>query len=249
MDGLCREIGSRGQQRQQQRQAQQPSEAEPPSRILLAPAPAPASTPTAAVVHEGAATQAVVPTVSTPQPTTRSADTVLLSPSEHQPPQQPPPPPPPPQQQGAVVSTTGLAEMAELFRALRSEAKADAAELQAQLESQQAEMDAKLTAALNPSVPEAAVSDEQLATLQTRLEKLNSAALLTEGETAAVEDIVADFVELCLLFKGGVISEDMILNTPGQTFAVALKVHKLVGLSKAIASDAVFARQVKRKII
>jgi hypothetical protein len=37
--------------------------------------------------------------------------------------------------------------------------------------------------------------------------------------------------------------------TTGDTFAAAIKVHKLVTFSQAIAADGALARQIKRKIL
>ena len=38
-------------------------------------------------------------------------------------------------------------------------------------------------------------------------------------------------------------------GTPSQTFAAAAAVHKMIGLSAGLASDAAFARQLKRKFV
>ena len=60
-------------------------------------------------------------------------------------------------------------------------------------------------------------------------------------------DLIADYVELTMSVTGGVITKDMIYALP--TVAAASKLDKLVGLSAAMAGDAAFARQARRKFL
>jgi hypothetical protein len=66
-------------------------------------------------------------------------------------------------------------------------------------------------------------------------------------ELYGLEDLVADFAELKMSMPGQLITEVMIYTS---TFdPLASKVHKLVGVSAAVASDATFARQLRRKFL
>ena len=72
-------------------------------------------------------------------------------------------------------------------------------------ERQTNELEAKLRAALElenvattpqPAPPVEVISSQQIATLQARLEAMHAAKLLSEDQLCAIEDIVADFLEL-----------------------------------------------------
>jgi hypothetical protein len=167
-----------------------------------------------------------------------------------------------------VTSTLGgggsLLEMSSFLKEQREEAKADRAELEAKLERQRQEMEARLDAkdakleqqqaliqqqaVLKGPPPVAAIADEQLATLQARIEGLHTAKLLTDEELFALEDLVADYVDLTMSVADRIITRDMIYAMPGVD-GVAGKLDKLVGLSAAMAGDAAFARQARRKFL
>ena len=94
-----------------------------------------------------------------------------------------------------------------------------------------------------------AISDDELAALQARFESLHAAQLLTDEELYASEDLCADFVELqASVLDGGVLTMDAIFRAVRHTPA-ALQVYKLVRLSGSMASDAAFARQLRRKFL
>ena len=114
-------------------------------------------------------------------------------------------------------------------------------EQDARLESKLAEQRAELTA---PAL--AAISAEQLAALQARLEGLHAVKLLADEEIFVLQDLVADFVELGMSMPGQVITEQM-AHSGVASYGVAGQLHKLAGLSAAMAGDAAFARQVRRK--
>ena len=107
-------------------------------------------------------------------------------------------------------------------------------EREAKMESQMEAMRAELTA-------QEAVTAEQLEALQTRIEAVHAAQLLSEEERFALEDQLADFVELKALQP--VLTREM-LHVP-----VVGVVCKLVALSEGMANDAVFARQARRKFV
>ena len=123
--------------------------------------------------------------------------------------------------------------------------------LQAKLDMQQQEIDklreenvqARIQAAVRAAEkPQDAVSDEQLAALQERLEGLHEAQLLTDDELFVLEDLCADFVELQSTV-GSVASRQ------AMTLGPVAELHKLVVLSEKIPGAAAFARQVKRKFV
>jgi hypothetical protein len=82
------------------------------------------------------------------------------------------------------------------------------------------------------------VSEGQLELLQTRLDALHQAKLLTDDEIAALEDCVADYID-CRSSLNPVAAE---------IGAAAEKVKKMVGLSEGIGKDGMLARQLRRKL-
>ena len=80
----------------------------------------------------------------------------------------------------------------------------------------------------------------EVSVLQVRLEALHSAKLLTDEEMFAMEDIIADSFD----------DQDHEDEDDGGSRVVACeKVTSLVTLSGRIASNASFARQVRRKYV
>jgi hypothetical protein len=118
---------------------------------------------------------------------------------------------------------------------LRQEAKEDLHEQKVEMQAQIEQLQAKLEP---PSSP--CVSDQQIAALQARLEKLHAAELLTEDELDALEDTVMSYVELRALAK-----------TDGDhaMHAAAGKLSQLVAVSEVVLTDGVFARQARRRMI
>ena len=119
-------------------------------------------------------------------------------------------------------------------------------EMEAKMEQQRKEMDIQ-QAALKADLtapPAAAITDEELTALQARIEGLHVTKLLTDEELFALEDLIADYVELTMSVTDRVITREMIYAMPA-----ASKLDKLVGLSAAMAGDAAFARQARRKFL
>ena len=79
------------------------------------------------------------------------------------------------------------------------------------------------------------VSDEQLASLQQRLDTLHTAELLTDDEIGSLEDIIADYV--------------VDVGRRAGPAAAADYVQQMALLSEAIAADRALARQLRRKFI
>ncbi len=86
--------------------------------------------------------------------------------------------------------------------------------------------------------------------LATRYHVLSIVLLwLNAQEMCAMEDLIADYVELRTEMTGRVISEQTIHSSPGTSFAQAAKLHKLVALARAMTADPAFARQARRKFL
>jgi len=151
-------------------------------------------------------------------------------------------------------------EMASFFKEQRDSSKEELKhhrkeidrqrkETEAKMEQQRKEMEAKIVelTPAPPAPPVAAITDEQLAALQGRIEGLHITKLLTDEELFALEDLIADYVELTVSVADGVITKAMIYAMP--TAGVASKLDKLISLSEAMAGDAAFARQARRKFL
>lgn len=250
LDSVVREIGDRGKLIL--------PEAVPPLREpnpAPAPAPkrAPAAAPPAVTPAQPAPSKPPLAAVTTPQrifsPSTQPSPASVL---EHQPLQ--------------LGGGGGLAELTAFIceqqrMQLEREEKLEAQrrEIDAKLEMQRREaearqaqlareMETKLEAQRQLAremeaklAPKPAVSDEQLLALQSRIEALHKAQLLSDDELYALEDISADYID----FKssvGGVVTGEMAQGTE-----TARKLLKLVALSEGMAADGAFARQARRK--
>ncbi|MDA8532002.1 hypothetical protein N9K45_00080 [bacterium] len=165
------------------------------------------------------------------------------------------------------MSGSNLAEVTSFLREQQrmqmerdGEAKAERAEMEARLEAQRRETEAQRreTEASRMREAEAKLEAERRVTeakllgklevqkfrevsvLQVRLEALHSTKLLTDEEMFAMEDIIADSFD----------DQDHEDEDDDGSHAVACeKVASLVVLSGRIASNASFARQVRRKYV
>ena len=68
-------------------------------------------------------------------------------------------------------------------------------------------------------------------------------------ELYALEDLIADYVELRSEMVGRVLTEQTIYSSPGTSFTQARKLHKLFALARTMTGDAAFARQVRRRFL
>eukprot|EP01047_Picozoa_sp_COSAG01_P010825 COSAG01_NODE_467_length_16597_cov_10.933446_9_plen_186_part_00 len=82
------------------------------------------------------------------------------------------------------------------------------------------------------------VSEAQLELLQTRLDALHQAKLLSDDEIGALEDCIADYIDCRSSLNPGA----------AEIGVVAEKVKKMVGLSEGVGKDRMFARQLRRKL-
>jgi hypothetical protein len=120
------------------------------------------------------------------------------------------------------------------LEAQRQEIKAQRQEITAQLQAIKA-LEAKLA-------PACAISQEQLAALQSRLRTLHVAKLLTDDELFSLEDACADIIEM-ESSVGGRITSDMAQAIPSIS-----KLSKLVALCERVTSDEALARQIRRRL-
>jgi len=82
------------------------------------------------------------------------------------------------------------------------------------------------------------VSEAQLELLQTRLDALHQAKLLSDDEISGLEDCIADYIDCCSSLNPATV----------EIGAAAEKVKKMVGLSERVGKDGMFARQLRRKL-
>lgn len=62
-------------------------------------------------------------------------------------------------------------------------------------------------------------------------------------------DLVADWVELKASVPAGHVIDQQMVYADGGRFGCGVKLHKLVMMSEALASDVGLARQVRRKFL
>ena len=121
------------------------------------------------------------------------------------------------------------------------EAKAEREAMQTRLEQQQAEIQAQTEARLRAELrAQPAITESDLTTLQTRLEGLHAVELLSEAELASLEDVLADF------FEASAGCDVVTMEIVNMHRAVG-QVHMMIAVSKGMAKDPMFARQLKRK--
>ena len=118
--------------------------------------------------------------------------------------------------------------------------------MEVKLEQQRVEMQAQLDQArakiqeLTLTTPQEAITTKQVSELTARIGRLHSTHALKEDELFAVEDCIADFLEV----KSG--ADVVTIELVNAHHAIG-KVHKLILLSEGLVDDAMFARQVRRK--
>jgi hypothetical protein len=82
------------------------------------------------------------------------------------------------------------------------------------------------------------VSEAQLELLQTRLDALHQAKLLSDDEIGALEDCIADYIDCRSSLSPAAVEISL----------AAEKVKKMVGLSEGMGKDGMLARQLRRKL-
>jgi hypothetical protein len=245
LDSVVREIGDRGKV--------QVSEAVPPvaaASRATAPAPAPASAPAPAASPKAtspalAPAPTLLPTLSSIDPrdgelaTTRDLSYAPSLP-QHEVAR---PPLAPAAGRGGEALTGSLEAMAALLERQHDiiEARMDKQQdkMDAKLEQLQTKMQAEALKARELASAMSCVSEGQLELLQTRLDALHQAKLLTEDEIGALEDCVADYIDC----------RSSLNPAAAEIGMAAEKVKKMVGLSEAVGKDGMLARQLRRKFV
>jgi hypothetical protein len=148
---------------------------------------------------------------------------------------------------GAMMHMQPPPDSALVMMRLLDEAKAERAEAKAERVAMQEQL-IKLS---TPRPAAAAIDEQQIAALYTRLESLQASKLLTDGELTTVEDLIADWVEAQASMVDQVVTEAMLYasGARGATLLPGRQVHKMLKLSAALGKDAAFARQIRRKLL
>ena len=143
------------------------------------------------------------------------------------------------------------AELVRLLELHRHEIKAQHQENEAKLEAQREAYEAKLEAyeakleaqrqdyEAKLEAQRQAISSEQVAALQDRLEALHASDLLTEDQLDALEDVIVEHVEAKALAP--TVSEDVA--------AASHRLARLVAVSEAMRTDSTFARQARKRFV
>ncbi len=218
MDAVCREIGDRARA---DAFAHRPrlSEAVPPARAE-APEPAPTLAPAtpAARSSNSSSSNAVA---FTPSVTVQSSPSTALA-HRHD------------DNVGSASEVHTGATIGEIAALIEQQQDRMIRLLAEQQDRMEAKMEAQREEMRVRTASEV-ISEEQLATLQARLQALQDAQLLTKDEVCTIEDAVADCIEL--------------MPATASTVPAVANVLKMVALSERIAADGSFARQLRRKFI
>ena len=111
----------------------------------------------------------------------------------------------------------------------RRESEAKAQQLQRELEQLQVE------SAARPPLAVDKIDEEQLAALQSRLQSMHGAKLLTDDELFCLEDAIVDCIE--------------VMPTAGASAVEVEKGARMVLVSSKVQSDSTLARQLRRKLL
>lgn len=241
IDGACREIGERGKYVIQEAvpPAHTPIE-KPPS---VAPAPEPIATISHAPMPHPAPAPAPRPTEPRPAVAATPPRSAMVGTSEQLP---SPNLHPIESLESARVGSGGMCgSLAELTLFLSEQQRMQLEredKLEAKLEAQRREAQAEverhrqeIEQLCKPRLARDAISDEQLEEVQSRLETLHEARLLTDEELESLEDMVVDCIEVlpqALVTERGV-----------------EKVIKMILITQKVANDKTLARQLRRKFV
>ena len=240
VDAVVRELGERGHP--EASSGGRVSEGVPPGvasswSLEPSPAPAPALAPAASTVmeHSGFSPSmqlsSPAPVVVQQRSTTEDASlvVVLLEREEQM------------RQEAKAERVEQEAKVEKLRQETEAKAAAEKAELRQEMQQQMEKMREEIEEKLTPAE---AISEQRLASLQARLEALHVAKLLGDDELYALEDMMADYLELKASMGTHVVTSEMVYAS-----ASASKLLKVVGLSEGVAADGAFARQVRRKYV
>ena len=226
IDALCREIGDRGRPVPHTPAA----EGVPPTMSAPTPAPAPAHSKLLSAPALASASAPSLGTAPEPSPT-----------PEPSPPHTPAPPPGPAAPPRSLVAPSQNFTPTMQMSSAAAKQEWETSGLGAMMVSERQGLEAKIE---RLATPQAAVAAEQLSALQRRLEALHATKLLQDEELFALEDIVAEFVELEA--TTGPVTHEVVQVAPADS--PVAKLVKLVALSERIVSEGAFARQVRKHV-
>jgi hypothetical protein len=112
---------------------------------------------------------------------------------------------------------------------LRQQSQTTAEQLRQEIEQLRAETAARPPLAMNM------IDEEQLAALQSRLQSMHGAKLLTDDELFSLEDMIVDCIE--------------VMPTAGASAVEVEKVAKMLLVSSKVQSDSTLSRQLRRKLL
>ena len=212
VDNLCRELADRGMN-----EVESAAEGVPP-----APAPVPAQTSAQAPVSRTVASPSFSPSPQASVPPSIATPSTKLSAEQRD--------------SSSFTAVTLMDLSAFMTKQLGDQREY----LESQLSRQRvevAQMQEEVQKMRDIASAKTCVSDGQLEQLQTRLDALHQAKLITDGEMDLLADSVADYIEC---------RSSLNPATPELSIA-AEKVKKMVGLSEGMGKDAMLARQLRRK--
>jgi hypothetical protein len=212
VDNLCRELADRGMN-----EVESAAEGVPP-----APAPVPAQTSAQAPVSRTVASPSFSPSPQASVPPSIATPSTKLSAEQRD--------------SSSLTAVTLMDLSAFMTKQLGDQREY----LESQLSRQRvevAQMQEEVQKMRDIASAKTCVSDGQLEQLQTRLDALHQAKLITDGEMDLLADSVADYIEC---------RSSLNPATPELSIA-AEKVKKMVGLSEGMGKDAMLARQLRRK--
>ena len=151
---------------------------------------------------------------------------------------------------GAGAGVVEMSALVDLVDKIRSDMKAEKDELRVEMKTEKEDMLAQAKADTEASLqklreeltPREVVTDTQVKALQTRLEALHAAQLISDDELFVLEDCIADFF-------GSKRSFDVATLEIASTNHAVGKMHLLVLLTEGVERDAPFARQLRRKFM
>ena len=112
---------------------------------------------------------------------------------------------------------------------LQRESEAKAEQLRHEIEQLQAEV------ATRPPLALDAIDEDQLAALQSRLQSMHGAKLLTDDELFSLEDAIVDCIE--------------VMPTAGALASEVERVSRMLVVASKVPSDGTLARQLRRKLL
>ena len=146
---------------------------------------------------------------------------------------------------GSLLELSAFMEKQQLLL-IEREAQADAKVERVRQEARdaRAELEAQVAKLRQEIAPHEAIAPAQIQALESRLEALHAAGLLSDEELCALEDVLADLIEARARCAGQVVTMHDVL-----TSAPLGKAHALISLSEGLAKDGAFARQARRKVL